>query len=175
MALNWKLKLPTPTTHPDFPLWAQGYTSEQVYDIFFPKDFRFICNPDRPAVCGRFGPAEERLWRFEYVVLSGEDGHEMASSKNLKKVIYPYLTHPGSRYGYDKSTPMPFHRFPHADNETAYHMTCRTPRIASRFSAPAPLRSQHAAAIDGPRVESSCAVTLPMFSRHVSLKGANSS
>ncbi|KAL5324759.1 hypothetical protein ACEPPN_005876 [Leptodophora sp. 'Broadleaf-Isolate-01'] len=99
VALNWKLKLPTPTTHPDFPLWAQGYTSEQVYDIFFPKDFRFICNPDRPAVCGRFGPAEERLWRFEYVVLSGEDGHEMASSKNLKKVIYPYLTHPGSRYG----------------------------------------------------------------------------
>ncbi|CAO3667054.1 unnamed protein product [Umbelopsis vinacea] len=55
VALNWNIRLPTPEKHPDFPLWTLGYSSEEVYDLFFPKDFRFLCNPERPAVCGRFG------------------------------------------------------------------------------------------------------------------------
>jgi len=99
VALNLKLTLPTPTSHPDFPLWRLGYTPEQVYDVFFPADFRFICNPDRPSVCGRFGLPTDRLWRFEYLVLKGEDGQEMAALENMKKVVFPYITHTGRRYG----------------------------------------------------------------------------
>lgn len=37
VALNWQMRLPTPKTHPEFPLWNLGYTPEQVYDLFFPK------------------------------------------------------------------------------------------------------------------------------------------
>jgi hypothetical protein len=93
-----KVTLPTNKTHPDFPLWKQGYTPEQVYDLFFPTGFRFICNSDRPAVCGRFGTGEVRLWRFEFVVKKLEDAMQMASREETMKIIVPYLTHPGSKY-----------------------------------------------------------------------------
>ncbi|XHG08436.1 hypothetical protein AWENTII_011535 [Aspergillus wentii] len=99
VALNWKISLPNEKTHPDFPLWSLGYTPEQVYDLFFPVSFRFLCNPTRPAVCGRFGLPSDRLWRFEFVVLKDEDGEEMAQPEMIKKVVFPYITHPGTRYG----------------------------------------------------------------------------
>ncbi|KAK4551608.1 hypothetical protein LTR86_011032 [Recurvomyces mirabilis] len=99
VALNWQINLPTPDTHPDFALWKVGYTPEQVYDLFFPIDFRFLCNPLRPSVCGRFGPPADRLWRFEFVVQAGEDPVEMATFAKTSKIIYPYITHPGRRYG----------------------------------------------------------------------------
>ena len=76
-----------------------GYTPEQIYDLFFPLNFRFICNPNRPSVCGRFGLPSDRLWRFEFVVQKGEDGDEMARLEMIKKVVFPYITHPGRRYG----------------------------------------------------------------------------
>jgi hypothetical protein len=98
VALNWKITIPTPETHPNFPLWKLGYTPDQVYDAFFPVAFTFICNPDRPSVCGRFGLREDQLWRFEFVVQPEEDGYEMAKYENVKKVVYPYLTHPKERY-----------------------------------------------------------------------------
>jgi hypothetical protein len=50
-------------------------------------------------VCGRFGLYQDRLWRFEFVVKHDEDGYEMAKYENVKKVVFPYLTHPKSRYG----------------------------------------------------------------------------
>ncbi|PNP47870.1 hypothetical protein TGAMA5MH_00922 [Trichoderma gamsii] len=99
VALNWKISLPTPETHPEFPLWEKGYTPQQVYDEFFPTDFRFMCNHVRPAVCGRFGLDSDRLWRFEFVVRPGEDPVEMAKPDQIAEVVYPYITHPGSRYG----------------------------------------------------------------------------
>lgn len=99
VALNWKISLPTPADHPDFPLWEKGFTPEQVYDEFFPKDFSFLCNPDRAAVCGRFGLSSDRLWRFEFVVLRGEKPGDMAEPAEIAKIVYPYITHPGSRYG----------------------------------------------------------------------------
>ncbi|KAJ5083001.1 monooxygenase [Penicillium argentinense] len=107
VALNWKLHLPTRETHPSFPLWDLGYTSEEVYDLFFPADFRFLCNPDRPAVCGRFGRPEDRLWRFEFVISSDEDGMEMATRDRVREVVFPYLTHPGSRYGLKEKVEYP--------------------------------------------------------------------
>ncbi|KAJ5302330.1 hypothetical protein N7508_007193 [Penicillium antarcticum] len=99
VALNWEISLPNEKTHPDFALWRLGYTPEQVYDLFFPVNFRFVCNPERPAVCGRFGLPSNRLWRFEFVVRPGEDGEEMSKPENIEKVVFPYITHPGSRYG----------------------------------------------------------------------------
>jgi hypothetical protein len=98
VALNWKIIPPTRETHPKFPLWDLGYTTEQVYDAFFPQEFRFICNPDRPSVCGRFGLPEDRLWRFEFVVKKDEDGLEMAKYERVREVVYPYLTHSKKRY-----------------------------------------------------------------------------
>lgn len=99
VALNWRMTLPTPETHPEFPLWAKGYTPQQVYNIFFPEEFRFLCNPERAAVCGRFGLNEDRLWRFEFVVLPGEDGDTMASPEMIHRIVFPYITQPGSRFG----------------------------------------------------------------------------
>ena len=99
VALNWKLHLPTKESHPSFPLWDLGYSPEEVYDLFFPTDFRFLCNAHRPAVCGRFGLPADRLWRFEFVVAAGEDGTEMSQRDKIRQVVGPYITHPGSRYG----------------------------------------------------------------------------
>lgn len=94
-----KLTPPTEKTHPDLPFWKLGYTPEQVYDEFFPEGFRFICNSERPAVCGRFGNGEQRLWRFEFVVKPDEDPMQMASREKTMEMILPYLTLPGSKYG----------------------------------------------------------------------------
>jgi hypothetical protein len=99
VALNWQMTLPTPETHPNFPLWRLGYTPEQVYDSFFPKNFRFLCNPTRPAVCGRFGLVKDRLWRFEFVVGPDEDSERLCEMESVRKVVYPYITHEGRRYG----------------------------------------------------------------------------
>jgi hypothetical protein len=99
VALNWHLTLPTPKTHPDFPLWSLGYSPEDVYDLFFPQDFNFVCDPSRPAVCGRFGRTEDRLWRFEFVVKTGEDAEKMATTAETRKIIFPYLKQPGKRFG----------------------------------------------------------------------------
>jgi len=107
VALNWHLTLPNEKTHPNFPLWRLGYTPQQVYDLFFPEEFRFLCNPKRPSVCGRFGLPADRLWRFEFVVQKGEDGNKMATPEETSKIIYPYITHPGSRYGLDHPVMFP--------------------------------------------------------------------
>ncbi|GIJ91001.1 hypothetical protein Asppvi_009966 [Aspergillus pseudoviridinutans] len=107
VALNWEIRLPTVETHPDFPLWRMGYSSEEVYDSFFPKNFRFLCNPRRPAVCGRFGQKKDRLWRFEFVVQPGEDPQEMSEPNKIREIVFPYLRHPGTRYGLDADVEFP--------------------------------------------------------------------
>ncbi|KAK4941597.1 hypothetical protein LTR10_018474 [Elasticomyces elasticus] len=107
VALNWQITLPNEKSHPDFPLWRLGYTPEEAYDLFFPRQFRFLCNPKRPSVCGRFGLHSDRLWRFEFVVQKGEDGNRMASPEETGKIIYPYITHPGSRYGLSQPVQFP--------------------------------------------------------------------
>lgn len=69
--------------------------------MFFPEEFMFLCNPLRPAVCGRFGMPSDRLWRFEFVVASEEDESEMEKPEMIQKVVFPYFKHPGHRYGFD--------------------------------------------------------------------------
>ena len=72
-----------------------------------PPEFRFLCNPARPSVCGRFGRPDDRLWRFEFVVNAGEDPARMATEVETKKIIHPYITHAGSRYGLDREITFP--------------------------------------------------------------------
>jgi hypothetical protein len=98
--MNWHMDLPTPETHPDFPLWKLDYTPQQVYDTFFPMNFRFIGDPARPAVCGTFGPRSDRLWRFEFVVGKNEDAQQMSTWTRVLGIVLPYLTHSGAIYGY---------------------------------------------------------------------------
>ncbi|KAG4441837.1 hypothetical protein IFR05_002701 [Cadophora sp. M221] len=107
VALNLRITPPTAETHPHLPFWKLGYTPEDVYDLYFPFNFRFICNDKRPAVCGRFYNGDERLWRFEFVVQEGEDPMLMATEKETTKIILPYLTHDGSKYGSDHPIPFP--------------------------------------------------------------------
>ncbi|KFY79038.1 hypothetical protein V499_01921 [Pseudogymnoascus sp. VKM F-103] len=107
VALNWRLVLPNPKSHPKFPLWDLGYTPEEVYDLFFPPYFNFICDPARPSVCGRFGRTEDRLWRFEFVVKEGEDKNQMSSQEETRRIILPYLRHPGKKYGLPEDVSWP--------------------------------------------------------------------
>jgi hypothetical protein len=82
-----------PKIHPEFPLWKLGYTPEEVHDLLFPKEFRFLCNPNRPSVCGKFGLEEDRLWRFEFFVKQGENNMEMATQEKTREIIMPNLIH----------------------------------------------------------------------------------
>jgi 2-polyprenyl-6-methoxyphenol hydroxylase-like FAD-dependent oxidoreductase len=101
------MTLPTPQIHPEFPLWVLGYTGQDVYDLFFPKSFRFIYDPNRPTVCWRFGIHSDRLWRFEFVVRPDEDDAEMAKPESIKRAVWPFLTHRGNHYGLSEDVMFP--------------------------------------------------------------------
>ncbi|KAJ3466376.1 hypothetical protein MRS44_007034 [Fusarium solani] len=84
VALNWRISLPTPDTHPDFPSGRRGIR---------PSKSTMSSSPLTSDSCAII------LWRFEFVVLPDEDSGEMAKPDQIAKVVYPYITHPGSRYG----------------------------------------------------------------------------
>ncbi|KAH8654336.1 hypothetical protein BGZ61DRAFT_373624 [Ilyonectria robusta] len=71
VAANLCITMPTPESHPYFPLWKLGYKPEEVWDIFWPEGFHFCNDPVMPVATGRFGPADERFWR------SGESIHPL--------------------------------------------------------------------------------------------------
>jgi hypothetical protein len=66
IAANLKIHLPTPETHPNFPLWEINLSPEEVYDLFWPKGWHFCTPPGKATASGRFGPPKERLWRHEF-------------------------------------------------------------------------------------------------------------
>ncbi|KAJ0286645.1 hypothetical protein CBS470a_005756 [Colletotrichum nupharicola] len=68
VAANLKMTVPTPQTHPNFPLWKYGYTPDEVYDLFWPVGWHFCSPPGRPTATGRFGPHADRTWRHEFRV-----------------------------------------------------------------------------------------------------------
>lgn len=45
MSINFLITPATPESHPDFPLWKLGYTADQVYDLFIPKEFQVYLQP----------------------------------------------------------------------------------------------------------------------------------
>ena len=50
---------------------------------------------------------DPQLWRFEFAVLEGEDPEEMRKPENYEKILFPYLTHPGNRYGLTQDVQFP--------------------------------------------------------------------
>ncbi|RYP38409.1 hypothetical protein DL766_000987 [Monosporascus sp. MC13-8B] len=93
IASNLKINLPTPATHPDFPLWKLGYSPEKTYDLFWPRCFHFCCPPGKPTASGRFGPHEERLWRHEFAQDDWDDS--MDAEKLLWEQLTPMITRSG--------------------------------------------------------------------------------
>ena len=87
---NLKLSIPTPETHPDFPLWDFGLSPTEVYDLFWPKGWHFCTPPGMPTACGRFGPYAERLWRHEVEIDREEQTAD--SSKTLMDQLTPMIT-----------------------------------------------------------------------------------
>ncbi|KAM3515007.1 hypothetical protein MY11210_001366 [Beauveria gryllotalpidicola] len=96
IASNLYISLPTPESHPKFQLWALGYTSEQVYDLFWPKGWHFCCPPGKPTAGGRFGPHSERLWRHEFR-LDAEVSEQEAEAALWEHII-PMVTLQGDRH-----------------------------------------------------------------------------
>ena len=80
IAANLQISLPTVETHPELPVWKLGMSPEQVYNIFWPKDWHLVTHPKEAVAAGRFGPPEDRLWRHEFELEStwkdGEDGRD---------------------------------------------------------------------------------------------------
>ena len=97
----WHVRTPTPESHPEFPLWELGYTPQQVLDAFIPVDFIVNANRPRRGVACRIGDPKDpdSLWKTEFATLPGEDPEQMMKEENIKEVLFPYLTHPGSKYG----------------------------------------------------------------------------
>ncbi|XXG97376.1 hypothetical protein Hte_003675 [Hypoxylon texense] len=91
VAANLKLTVPTPESHPDFPLWDLGFTPEAVYDLFWPKGWHFCSPPGKPTAAGRFGPYEARFWRHEFAQNDWDDS--MDAEKLLWEHITPMVTH----------------------------------------------------------------------------------
>ncbi|KAH6982497.1 hypothetical protein EDB80DRAFT_692051 [Ilyonectria destructans] len=99
VAANLCITMPTPESHPYFPLWKLGYKPEEIWDIFWPEGFHFCNDPVMPVATGRFGPADKRFWRFEYE-LTPETPLEEAERDVLKQLeakMAPHLMIPAAR------------------------------------------------------------------------------
>lgn len=109
VGINLAVKNLNPESQPDFPLFKLGYTPQQVIDAFMPEDFIFISNPDRAGVVSRIGnPGEpDGLWHVEFAVLEGEDRNAMQNPEIIRKIVLPYMTHPGKKYGLKSDVQLP--------------------------------------------------------------------
>lgn len=90
VAANLEISLPTPESHPNFPLWKLGYTPAEVYDLFWPIGWHFGSPPGKPLAAGRFGPHESRLWRHEFAQNDWKD--TMDSEELLWEHLTPMIT-----------------------------------------------------------------------------------
>ncbi|KAI7763499.1 hypothetical protein LZL87_013891 [Fusarium oxysporum] len=99
---NLRITIPTPKSHPYFPLWKLGYKPEEVWDIFWPEGFHFCNDPVMPVATGRFGPADGRYWRFEYELTSETfwEEAEQDALKQLEARMEPHLTIPAARLSF---------------------------------------------------------------------------
>ena len=106
---NLNVTTPTPKSHPDFPLWAKGYSPQQVLESFVPEAFRFMCNPDRQCVMSRFGAKKDGIlqWRYEFRTYADEDPDFLSQPEQVRKLLSPYMVHRGSRYGLSEDVAFP--------------------------------------------------------------------
>lgn len=108
IAANLKITLPTPETHPEFPLWSYGYSPDEVYDFFWPKSWHFCSPPGKPTATGRFGPNSDRTWRHEF----RQDGwnDNMNAELLMWEHITPMITRTMGKNGEHFSSPVEFPR-----------------------------------------------------------------
>ncbi|KAI0472421.1 hypothetical protein F4859DRAFT_104104 [Xylaria cf. heliscus] len=97
VAANLEISLPSPESHPDFPLWKLGYTPTEVYDLFWPIGWHFGSPPGKPLAAGRFGPYESRLWRHEFAQNDWKD--TMDAEELLWEHLTPMITRKGDQGG----------------------------------------------------------------------------
>ncbi|TVY44103.1 3-(3-hydroxy-phenyl)propionate/3-hydroxycinnamic acid hydroxylase [Lachnellula subtilissima] len=95
VAANFETQLPTPATHPEFPLWKLGYSPQDVHELFWPHGLHFCNDVKRPTVSGRFGPVGRQLWRHEYSIEAGD--HLDDPVAHLWTQFGPWLEIPGSK------------------------------------------------------------------------------
>ncbi|ETS84377.1 hypothetical protein PFICI_02402 [Pestalotiopsis fici W106-1] len=110
VAANLKLTMPTPDTHPQFPLWDLGYEPEELWDLFWPKGWHFCNHPVMPVATGRFGPISEKYWRFEYELPPNFALPENVMT-HLEEQMNPHLTLAASslrRNGRQPNSPVRF-------------------------------------------------------------------
>ncbi|EME38688.1 hypothetical protein DOTSEDRAFT_180526 [Dothistroma septosporum NZE10] len=108
VAANLQIHLPTPESHPSFPLWKLGYRPREVWDIFWPAGFHFCNHATKSVATGRFGPRDERFWRFEYELPSEAEPEDLLD--DLKVQVLPHITLPSKAF--------PANRRPDTDNVT---------------------------------------------------------
>ncbi|KAK5173724.1 uncharacterized protein LTR77_002405 [Saxophila tyrrhenica] len=97
VAANLRINLPTPNTHPQLPFWSHGMSPEQVFNLYWPKDWHFCTPPGKPTACGRFGPFEDRVWRHEFAEHGWRD--DMDATELLWEHITPMITHDRDHHG----------------------------------------------------------------------------
>ncbi|KAI1856446.1 hypothetical protein JX265_011693 [Neoarthrinium moseri] len=102
IAANLKITLPTPSSHPELPLWPLGYTPEDVFDLFWPKGWHFCSPPGKATAGGRFGPYKERLWRHEFEQGNWDD------SMDAEKLLWEQLEIMFTRQRDGRYQPLPF-------------------------------------------------------------------
>ncbi|KAH7136805.1 monooxygenase-like protein [Dactylonectria estremocensis] len=108
IAANLKISPPTAQTHPQFPLWKLGYSSDEVYDLFWPEGWHFCSPPGKATACGRFGPHSDRIWRHE---LCQEDWDESMDAEALFwDHITPMITRRNDEKGHNFSDAVVFPR-----------------------------------------------------------------
>ncbi|KAF2269839.1 FAD/NAD(P)-binding domain-containing protein [Lojkania enalia] len=108
IAANLKIRAPTPETHPEFPLWSLGYSSDEVYDLYWPKGWHFCSPPGEATASGRFGPHSERVWRHEFRLDAWEDS--MDAEALLWDHITPMITRQKDPSGRKFHNPVQFPR-----------------------------------------------------------------
>lgn len=89
IAANLQITIPTPQTHPGYPLWDLGYSPEAVYDLFWLEGWHFCGPPGKATATGRFGPPEERMWRHELCQFDWNDSMDAESLfwEHLKPMV----------------------------------------------------------------------------------------
>ncbi|OHF00199.1 hypothetical protein CORC01_04607 [Colletotrichum orchidophilum] len=91
IAANLRVNMPTPQSHPDFPLWELGYEPEELWDLYWPAAFHFCSDAAMPVATGRFGPIDEKYWR--YILRSPE--YDLFA--HLEQQMEKHLTLPPAR------------------------------------------------------------------------------
>jgi hypothetical protein len=70
VAANFNITLPSPQTHPEFPLWKLGYSPEDVYSLFWPPGMQYVfSHPWLPSV----GVFRQRLTPIQVYAMMSKD------------------------------------------------------------------------------------------------------